>query len=506
MASLSSAIGTERRSRTSGYAIKKGFFSNETDNLPQTIAIFAQGNTANQPTMSTDKKEITSADEAGRLYGYGSPIHQIMRILRPNSEVGVGGIPTIVFPQLERVDFTETTFKFAVAGVATKNTTHYLRIAGRESLDFKPYSVSIIKGDTAAVVAQRFLDVVNNNLSSPIIGTLVGSVITFKTKWKGKTSADLNINFNNDGDASGISYVSEDKVAGSGLVDLSTSLNLIGSDWHTLVLNSYGEDVFDVLEQFNGTPSTNQPTGRYEGSVFKPFMAFFGSVLSDKDDLSAITNDSDRINQVTNVLCPAPNSEAMPYEAAANVIRLFARTMQDSPEIDVNGFAYPDMPAPIDGNIGDMSDYNNRDFLIKKGCSTVILDKGQYIIQDLVTTYHPEGENPLQFNYCRNINLDWNVADSYRTLEKIKLRDKVIIRDNQVTDSRNAIKPKEWKAVLFDLFDEMAQKAFINEPEFSKTSLQIEIPSSNPNRFETFFRYKRTGIARVESTTAEAGF
>ena len=163
-------------------------------------------------------------------------------------------------------------------------------------------------------------------------------------------------------------------------------------------------------------------------------------------------------------------------------------------------------PAPIDGNIGGMSQYNNRDFLIKKGCSTVILDKNQYMIQDLVTTYHPEGENPLQFNYCRNINLDWNVADSYRTLEKIRLRDKVIIRDNQVTESRNAIKPKEWKAVLYDLFDRLAEAALINEPGFSKQSLQVEIPTNNPNRFETFFRYKRTGIARIESTTAEAGF
>jgi len=506
MASLSSAIGTERRSRTSGFAIKKGFFSNETDNLPQMIAIFAQANTANQASISIEKKEITSSDEAGRIYGYGSPIHQIMRILRPNSEVGVGGIPTVVFPQLETVGFTETSFEVVVSGTATKNSTHFLRIAGRESLDFKPYSFSIVKGDTSSVIAQRILDVINNNLSSPVTATLVSSTITLKTKWKGASSAGLTLKFNNNGEPSGISYAVADKVNGSGVVNLSNSLNLIGSDWYTIVLNSYGESVLDIFEQFNGSPSASIPTGRYEGSVFKPFMAFFGSTKSTLADLSTITNAAARIDQVTNVLCPAPNSDAFPYEAAANVVRLFARTMQDTPEIDVNGFAYPDMPAPIDGNIGDMSNYDNRDFLIKKGCSTVILDKGQYIIQDLVTTYHPDGENPLQFNYCRNLNLDWNVADSYRTLEKIRLRDKVIIRDTQVTDSKNAIKPKEWKAVLFDLFDEMGKKALINEPEFSKQSLQVAIPTTNPNRFETFFRYKRTGIARVESTTAEAGF
>ena len=48
--------------------------------------------------------------------------------------------------------------------------------------------------------------------------------------------------------------------------------------------------------------------------------------------------------------------------------------------------------------------------------------------------------------------------------------------------------------------------ALINEPKFSKESLQVGVSETNPNRFETFFRYKRIGIARIESTTVEAGF
>lgn len=507
MASLSTAIGIERRSRTSGYQIKKGFFSNETSNLPQVIGIFAQANTANQSSITADRREITSSDEAGRIYGYGSPIHQVMRILRPQNEVGVGGIPTIVFPQLEDESFSATEIEFTVSGTATKNSTHFIRIAGRESIDFKNYSFNLLKDETASDIAQKIADSINNNLSSPVSCTVVGAVLTMTTKWKGLMSSEIKISFNNNGEPSGISYAKTNETLGAGSPDLSDSLTQIGSDWITVLINSYNDDlIFDQLEQFNGTPSTENPTGRYEGSVFKPYMAFFGDTNSNKYDLADLTDQESRIDQVTNVLCPAPNSEGFTWEAAANVARLFARTMQDSPEIDINGMSYPDMPVPENGLIGDMSDYENRDFLIKKGCSTVILDKGKYVIQDLVTTYHPEGEEPLQFNYCRNLNLDWNIADAYRTLEKIRLRDRVIIKDNQVTDSKNAIKPKEWKAVLYDLFDNMASAALINEPEFSKESLQVSIPTTNPNRFETFFRYKRTGIARIESTTAEAGF
>jgi hypothetical protein len=46
----------------------------------------------------------------------------------------------------------------------------------------------------------------------------------------------------------------------------------------------------------------------------------------------------------------------------------------------------------------------------------------------------------------------------------------------------------------------------INDPQFSKDSLIVQVSTINPNRFETFFRYKRTGIARIESTDVEAGF
>lgn len=506
MGYISTAIGTERLSRVSGYNIKKGFFSNETNNLPQIIGIFAEANTANQAFISEVKKEITSADEAGQIYGYGSPIHQIMRILRPKDSDGVGGIPTIVFPQLANGDSTSTKITIGITGVATKSTSHSLRIAGRENLDYESYTFAVNRGDTADKIKQRIIDVVNKNLSCPVIATLVGTDIVLESKWKGLTSSALNVSFNTNGNTVGLTYVQSARENGTGTPSIVNSLQQIQDTWITCLINSYGIPTLELLEQFNGTPSIDIANGRYQATVFQPFMAFFGSVLSSKDDLALITDAEARQNEVTNVLCAAPNSDAFPWEAAANVVRLFARRMQDCPESDINGMSYPDMPVPKDANIGDMAEYNNRDFLLKKGCSTVILNRGSYEVQDLVTTYHVQGETPLQFNYCRNLNLDWNVCDAYKLIEKIKLRDKVLIKDNQVTSSGNAIKPKEWKAVLFDLFEDLAERALINEPEFSKKSIQIEIPTSNPNRFNTFFRYKRTGIARIESTTAEAGF
>lgn len=505
MSTISTAVGTDRRSRVSGYKIKKGFFSNDTQNLPQIIAVFGEANTANQSGLTAEKREVTSAKEAAELYGYGSPIHRIMRILRPINSDGVGGIPTVVFPQVSDVGATATTREWTVTGTATANATHYVVINGRDSIDFQSLGFSVVSGDTPTIIAGKIADAINSVLGSPVSALSALGVVTATSKWEGATSAEVNIAIDFGTNAAGVSYSQTDSTDGAGTVSLTDSFSQFGDDWYTTVINPY-TDKLDEFEVFNGFPDDDAPTGRYSGLIFKPFMAYFGSVEDDKDSLAAITNDADRINQNTNVLCPAPLSLGFTFEAAANVVALFARIAQDSPHLDVNNKSYSDMPVPSSGNIGDMSDYNNRDFLLKKGCSTVILENGAYKIQDLVTTYHPEGENPLQYNYCRNLNLDWNVSDAYRTLETIRLKDKALILDTQVSDVAGVIKPKEWKAVVFDLFEDLATRALINDPQFSKDSLIVQISDLNPNRFETFFRYKRTGIARIESTDVEAGF
>lgn len=505
MATISTAVGLDRISRVSGYAIKKYFSNNDTQNLPHIIAVFGEANTANQSGLTVAKREVTSADEAGTIYGYGSPIHSIMRILRPKSGDGVGGIPTVIFPQISNVGATATTRAWTVVGTATANATHTVLINGRSSLDFQSYSFSVASGDTATVIATKMRDAINGVLGAPVTATAAGAVVTLTSKWKGITSAEINVSVDFGLNAAGVSYSQTAQTDGSGVVDLAPTLALFGDDWYTEVINPY-QDQLSNLENFNGVPSDVNPTGRYSGLIFKPFVAYTGNVSGDKTVLSTLTGNASRINQVTNAICVAPNSKGFTYEAAANVVALVAPTFQNNPNLDVNGLYYPDMPIPASGDILDMKDYNNRDFLVKKGCSTVMLVNGAYQIIDLVTTYHPDGELPLQYAYPRNLNIDFNTSDGYRTLEARFLKDKTLVRDEQSVEVDGCIKPKEWKAIVYDLFDDLAQKALINDPDFSKSSLVVSISTTNPNRFETAFKYKRTGIARIESTTASAGF
>ncbi len=497
----SDAVGLERISKVVGYKLTTGNFSDSTPNLPQRILLLAEANAANQADLDTDPWEATSAQMAGARYGYGSPIYNIMRILRPISGDGVGGIPIVIVPQEEAPSATSKVYELTPTGTATGNGTHTIIIAGRRNVDGFSYNVNINTGDTASVIAGKISDAINNVLGCPMIASDIGYNVTLESKWKGETAEHLTLSVDTNGNALGITYAIEDAETGSGTPDLATALATVGNQWDTLIINSYGaiDDVMDVFEAWNGRPDPETPTGRYTGIVMKPAIVLTGSVL---EDPSSITDA--RKTEVTIAICPAPLSLGQPMEAAANMCVLEARQAQDNPHLDVSGRSYPDMPTPT--AIGVMDNYNDRDLIVKKGCSTVQLVSQRYQVMDFVTTYHPEGELIPQFRFVRNLVIDFNVRYGYYLLEQQSVVDHVIASDNDIVSASKFIKPKQWKAVLFQYAVDLGRRALIVEVPFMQQSIDTGLSTTNPDRLETFFRYKRSGYARISATTAEAGF
>jgi phage tail sheath gpL-like len=322
-----------------------------------------------------------------------------------------------------------------------------------------------------------------------------------RSKWNGLTANDLSVEVDTNDNDLGITYVVTSSASGSGTPSIADALALFQNAWNTIVVNSYGTvtSVMDALQNFNGIPDPENPTGRYQGIVMKPFIAITGSVA---DDPSSITDS--RLNDVTIAIAPAPLSAGLPMEAAANMCVLFAVVSENTPHLDVCGKSYPDMPTP--DSIGSMGVYNNRDIIVKKGCSTVDLVAGRYVVQDFVTTYHPVGEVPPQFRYCRNLMLDFNVRYGYYLLELINVVDHVIANDNDIVTASNVVKPKQWKQIVDGYADDLVARGLVVDATFMKNSIEVSISTINPDRLETFFRYKRSGVARIASTDAEAGF
>lgn len=497
----SNAVGSERVSRIVGYTIAKGDFSTTSPNLPQRIAILAEANTANQSSLVTDGVEVTSAQQAGQLYGYGSPIHRIMSILRPSSGGVVGGIPTIVYAQAAAGGSAAKVMTATATGTATASGTHTLVISGRTGIAGVNYDINIVTGDTATQIATKAKDAINAVLGAPVSATSALGVVTATAKWTGLTSQDISITVDTNGTSLGVTWAVAQTTAGSGTPSVAAALDSFGANWNTIVINSYGTvtATMAALEAYNGIPDPNTPTGRYTGIIMKPFIAITGSTA---ENPSSITDT--RLNDVTIAIAPAPLSAGLPMEAAANMAAIYARTAQDTPHKDVSSMYYLDMPTPV--SIGAMANYDNRDAIVKKGCSTVDLVGGRYQVQDFVTTYHPLGEVPPQFRYCRNLMLDFNIRFGYYLLEQINVVDHVIAADSDDVTASFVVKPKQWKGIVSAYATDLAKRALIADVAFMQDSIVVSISGTNPDRLDTTFSYKRTGTARISATTATAGF
>lgn len=500
--SISNAVPVSDRSKVVGYQLSTGDFATTSPNLPQRLLIIGEANSANQSGLNTDLVEITSESQAGELYGYGSPIHMAVRILKPVNGQGLT-IPIIAGAQAKAGGAVARVDEITVTGTATANTTHTVRVCGREIVDGESYSFVVETGDDATAIASKISDAINNVLRSPISASSALGVVTCTAKWSGLTSEYIQIEVStNDVDA-GLNYAVANTTAGAGTPTVTSTLNKIHSQWITGVLNCYGTEttVMGELETFNGKPSTTNPTGQFEGTIMRPFIAYTGSVANDPSSITEA-----RKTELTIAICPAPNSKGLPLEAGANMARIQMPQAQANPHLDVSGQVYLDMPFPTDGDIGSMASYVNRDLFLKKGCSTVEAFDGLYKVTDFVTTYHPTGEEPPQFRYVRSLVQDFNIKYAYYLLEQLYVVDKSIADDNDVTRVTDVIKPKIWAGIVFELANDLATRSIIAEPTFMQDSIQVQLSSSNPDRLETAFSYKRSGFARIASTTAKAGF
>jgi phage tail sheath gpL-like len=495
-------VGSERISRITGYNLSKGNKAVPSQNLPISIAVIGEINTANDPSVTYNVGvEVTSAQQAGTLFGFGSPIHRALSILRPAGG-GVGGIPTIVYPIEAAGGAVATVKTITPTGTATGNGTHSVIVAGRKFLNDGRYDIVVASGDTAVEISTKIYDAVNAVLSAPVTAA-VNSPVTraaLTAKWAG-ASSDFNISIDTNGNDLGITYAFATTSAGAGVPAVTTALTNFGSRWNNMIVNCIGTDstTLNSYETWNGIPDQETPSGRYVGTIMKPAVVFSGSTLADPSTLT-----SARSIQCTNAICPAPNSPAFPFEAAANHVALYAVIAQNNPHLSAIGKKYPDMPVPSDGVIGVMSDYNDRDRIVKLGCGTVDLVAGVYEIQDAVTTYRPDGEVPPKFRYVRDLFVDFNIRYGYYLLELTFVIDKVIAADTAIVSASNVIKPKGWKQILFGYAVNLEQRALIARASYMQDLITVSIASDNPNRINTEFAYERTGIVIISSTMAFA--
>lgn len=498
---ISNAIPSGARSSINGTNLARGNFSPASPFLPQSITIIGEANAANQSDLSTDLQQVTSARQVGTIAGYGSLLYTAARILFPPTGVGVT-VPVYILPVAEPDSAAAQVFTVTPTGNATAAATIYLKINGRRAVDGASYGISVAVGDTPTAICTKFRTALAACLGAPVIGS-GSSTLICTAKWKGETGTLIDIEVDLDGNSIGTTFAVANTTAGTGAITVTSALAKI-VDWNTAIINSVDLSDTDILAEFeawNGIPDPLNPTGRFNAIDFEPALVLTGTRA---DNPTSITDA--RSANCTIVACCAPLSKGFPVEAAANVAAAWVPIAQSTPNLSALNQRYPDMPAPPAGSTPAMNSWTIRDQYVKKGCSTVDLVNGVYVIKDLVTTYHPTGEVVPHYSDVRAMNIFSNYVYRYNLMKSQNWIGKQLARDSDAVNAPNVIKPSGMKADIFNLVLGAVNDGLLVDAEFSKASIEVEIDGTNPNRTNDTHDFKISGIAYITSSTITGGF
>lgn len=444
--------------------------------LPQRIAVIAQGNS--DASYSTERRRVTNAGEAGRLYGFGSPIHLIVNELLPNHGDGVGSIPVTVYPLEDAGSGVAATG--AIAAVPSQTAPAAYRVVINEIASSQ---FVVHPGDTAADVSGKVIAAINGVISMPVKASLDGDDVKLTAKWAGETGNSIHVEvIGGDG---GTAFTVTNMTGGIVNPSVDGALAMFGGTWETLVLNALGPDT-DAL-----TSLQTFGDGRWGATEHKPFVAFYGETAATVQNAITVP-DARKLDRV-NAQLVSPGSKHLPFVVAARQLARIASMANNNPPTDYTGLVASGLtPGSAEW------DYTERDFALKSGSSTVAIRNDAVVLQDTVTFYHPDGDEDPAFRYVVDIvklqNIIYNVNAIF---EGKPWAGAALIPDNQVTTNPLARQPKAAKAELFSLTDNLAATAIISDPDYTKRNMQVGISSVNPKRLDISLPVRLSGNASI---------
>lgn len=457
-------------------------------NLPQRIAVFAQGRS--DVVYSADKFQATSSKQVGDTLGYGSPANLVARELFPDNGDGVGTIPVTFYPLTDDYTDIQANGRVTPSGTQTKAAAYQLRIGGVLSESF-----TIPAGATVAAIADLITTAVNAVLHMPVEAQDFTTHVRFVAKWAGTSGNDITIQVI--GESLGTVFTIVQPTGGTSNPTVDAALLQVGDIWETLGLNALNPgdtaslDAFDVFGE-----------GRWGTLTHKPWIVFFGN--NEPVVATATAGTTTRNLDRTNCQLVAPGSTNLPCVIAARELARIAVLANNDPPHDYGSQRATGLNPGTDAQ---QWDYADRDLAVKAGSSTVEVKDGVVNLSDTVTPYLPVGEANPAYRYVVDIiklmQLIFNMELEFATTE---WDGAPLIPDNQATTNPSVKKPKMAIAAANRIIDALALQAVLSDPTTAKKQTTAVIDSGNPKRLNLRTKVQLSGNANIIDVDQEWSF
>lgn len=457
--------------------------------LPQRIALVGQG--ASSVVFDTTKRQVTSANEAATIYGFGSPIHLATRQLFPVNGDGVGTIPVTIYPLEDDGSGVASTGDITPSGTQTEAAAYRVSVNNILSEEFV-----ISVGDVLADITAATTQAINGVLEMPIIAVDNATDIGVTSKWKGVSANDIVIEIIGS-TTSGTTFAITQPVGGLVNPNIDDALAQVGNVWESMFLNC-----LDIADTVTLGKYDTFGEGRWGALVRKIAVVFTGNTATDVASATAISGV--RKTDRTNSQLVAPASNDLPFVVASRQLARIASVANNNPPHD---YGSQDATGLVPGADGVQWDYLDRDQAVKNGSSTIEVKDGVVNISDVVTFFHPDGDPLPAYRFVVDIvklqNIIFNLDLIFASSE---WDGAPLIPDDQPTINRDAKKPKTAKAAAAAMVDSLALNAIISDPETAKASILAEIDSGNPKRLNLVVTVQLAGNTNIKSIDLEFGF
>lgn len=445
--------------------------------LPQRIAIVAQG--ASSVTYPTDKKQITSAGEAGAIFGYGSPIHLAAQELFPTNGDGVGAIPVTVYPLVD--DVAGVAAEGAIEATGSPSARAVVRVVAN---NIRSAPALIEPGMAAAAIAQALADAGNAVLGFPMELTVDASELVATAKWKGASGNGLRLEI--EGEVPGVTFSITQPTGGLGNPTVDGALAKIGSVWETMILNALEFDDTTALDAFS-----EWGEGRWGTLAHKPAVVFTGNTEADVDAATAVCElrRTDRVN----AYLVAPGSKDLPFVVAARQVARIAKIANNNPARNYIGQRATRLTP---GAEEDQWDAIKRELAVSRGCSTIEVQNGEVTLGDVVTFYRPEGDpEPAYRHVCDIAKLQQLIFNIQLEFASETWRGAPLVPDGQVVTNPDAKKPSMAKAAMGSMLEAAGRAALVSDPTESAKGIIADI--TGPKRLDVVVPAKLSGNSNI---------
>jgi phage tail sheath gpL-like len=508
---MPSNITASSLAAANGVGVKNVQFSPSANTLARKILLIGTYDETTKTSIVPDVPLlVTSKEDVGDRLGFGFMLYRLAK----SAFIGSSGIETWVVPQEENVAAAFAQGSITVTASSASAGTLYLYIAG-ESVQ-----VTVADGDDGDAIASSINAAINADNTLPVTSTVALSVVTVDSKagglWGNFINMSLNWGAGEETPADITSIVFVQLTGGSGLPDIQTALDALGTGdeqnlaYFTDLVHGYMQDAttLDDLSIWNG--EGNAFAGNYAKLVARPLRSLNGDTAAGSGGLSALIAVGDgRKQDRTSGIIAAPGSPNHPQEIAALAMGIMAQINANRASEHYVGRV---LSGVITGAPADRwtSSYTSRDTALKAGISSTLVSGGSVLMQDVATFYHPDSVPVDSNGYAYQVNISklQNISNSVKiNFGQEKWQGNAIVADvSKVTSVIDREKTKDITAVQNDvvaLAVAWASRSWIFNSSYTISEIQkgtyIEIRPGGTG-FNIVIPILLSGVSRITNT------